>query len=87
MKTVITGRKVNLKDNYLSFEELNLSINLDALTDKGALVKKYRDAIVEKSSDRRGDNSSRRNGLSRRGNYFRNEWGAWYSYGGAVKAI
>ena len=40
--------KVNLKDNYLSFEELNLSINLDALTDKGALVKKYRDAIVEK---------------------------------------
>lgn len=40
--------KVNLKDNYLSFEELNLSINLDALTDKGALVKKYKDAIIEK---------------------------------------
>lgn len=40
--------KVNLKDNYLSFAELNLSIGLDALTDKGALVKKYRDAIVEK---------------------------------------
>ena len=40
--------KVNLKDNYLSFEELNLSIGLDALTDKGALVKKYRDAIAEK---------------------------------------
>ena len=40
--------KVNLKDNYLSFAELNLSIGLDALTDKGALVKKYRDAIIEK---------------------------------------
>ncbi len=40
--------KVNLKDNYLSFEELNLSINLDALTDKGALVKKYRDTIIAK---------------------------------------
>lgn len=40
--------KVNLKDNYLSFEELNLSIGLDALTDKGALVKKYKDAIIEK---------------------------------------
>ena len=40
--------KVNLKDNYLSFAELNLSIGLDALTDKGALVKKYRDAIAEK---------------------------------------
>lgn len=40
--------KVNMKDNYLSFEELNLSINLDALTDKGALVKKYKDAIIEK---------------------------------------
>lgn len=40
--------KTNLKDNYLSFEELNLSIGLDALTDKGALVKKYKDAIIEK---------------------------------------
>ena len=40
--------KINLKDNYLSFEELNLSIGLDALTDKGALVKKYKDAIIEK---------------------------------------
>lgn len=40
--------KTNLKDNYLSFEELNLSIGLDALTDKGALVKKYKDTIIEK---------------------------------------
>lgn len=40
--------KVNLKDNYLSFAELNLSIGLDALTDKGALVKKYKDVIIAK---------------------------------------
>lgn len=40
--------KIILKDNYLSFEELNLQINLDSLTDKGALVKKYKDAIIEK---------------------------------------
>ena len=40
--------KAVIKDNYLSFEELNLSIGLDALTDKGALVKKYKDAIIEK---------------------------------------
>ena len=40
--------KVAIKDNYLSFEELNLSIGLDALTDKGALVKKYKDTIIEK---------------------------------------
>ncbi len=40
--------KTNLKDNYLLFEELNLSIGLDGLTDKGALVKKYKDAIIEK---------------------------------------
>lgn len=40
--------KTNLKENYLSFEELNLSIGLDGLTDKGALVKKYKDAIIEK---------------------------------------
>ena len=40
--------KAVIKDNYLSFEELNLSIGLDALTEKGLLVKKYKDAIVEK---------------------------------------
>ena len=40
--------KVAIKDNYLSFEELNLRIGLDGLTDKGALVKKYKDAIIEK---------------------------------------
>lgn len=40
--------KTNLKDNYLSYEELNLPIGLDALTDKGALVKKYKDFIIEK---------------------------------------
>lgn len=40
--------KAVIKDNYLSFEELNLSIGLDGLTDKGALVKKYKDAIIEK---------------------------------------
>lgn len=40
--------KTVIKDNYLSFEELNLSIGLDALTDKGALVKKYKDTIIEK---------------------------------------
>ena len=40
--------KTIIKDNYLSFEELNLSIGLDGLTDKGLLVKKYKDAIIEK---------------------------------------
>lgn len=40
--------KTVIKDNYLSFEELNLQIGLDGLTDKGALVKKYKDAIIEK---------------------------------------
>ncbi len=40
--------KTVIKDNYLSFEELNLSIGLDGLTDKGLLVKKYKDAIIEK---------------------------------------
>lgn len=40
--------KANLKDNYLSFDEIELSIGLDALTDKGALVKKYKDFIIEK---------------------------------------
>lgn len=43
--------KAVIKDNYLSFEELNLSIGLDALTEKGALVKKYKDAIREKIDD------------------------------------
>lgn len=40
--------KTIIKDNYLTFDELNLSIGLDGLTDKGALVKKYKDAIIEK---------------------------------------
>lgn len=40
--------KTVIKDNYLSFEELSLQIGLDGLTDKGALVKKYKDAIIEK---------------------------------------
>ncbi len=40
--------KAVIKDNYLTFDELNLSIGLDGLTDKGALVKKYKDAIIEK---------------------------------------
>lgn len=40
--------KTVIKDNYLSFEELNLQIGLDGLTDKGALAKKYKDAIIEK---------------------------------------
>lgn len=40
--------KTVIKDNYLTFEELNLSIGLDGLTDKGALVKKYKDVIIEK---------------------------------------
>lgn len=40
--------KTIIKDNYLSFEELNLSIGLDGLTDKGLLVKKYKDVIIEK---------------------------------------
>lgn len=40
--------KTVIKDNYLSFEELNLQIGLDGLTDKGELVKKYKDAIIEK---------------------------------------
>lgn len=37
-----------IDDNYLTFEEINLQIGLDGLTDKGALVKKYKDAIIEK---------------------------------------
>lgn len=40
--------KTVINDNYLSFEELNLQIGLDGLTGKGALVKKYKDAIIEK---------------------------------------
>lgn len=40
--------KTVIKDNYLLFEELNLQIGLDGLTDKGALVKKYKDVIIEK---------------------------------------
>ncbi|HBF68727.1 MAG TPA: hypothetical protein DDW20_05375 [Firmicutes bacterium] len=40
--------KTVIKDNYLLFEELNLQIGLDGLTVKGALVKKYKDAIIEK---------------------------------------
>ena len=40
--------KTVIKDNYLTFDEFNLSIGLDGLTDKGALVKKYKDAIIEK---------------------------------------
>lgn len=40
--------KTVIKDDYLTFEDLNLSIGLDGLTDKGALVKKYKDAIIEK---------------------------------------
>ncbi len=40
--------KTIIKDNYLSFKELNLSIGLDGLTDKGLLVKKYKDVIIEK---------------------------------------
>lgn len=37
-----------IDDNYLTFEEINLQIGLDTLTEKGALVKKYKDAIIEK---------------------------------------
>lgn len=36
-----------IQENYLKFEEINLSIGLDALTEKGALVKKVKDAIIE----------------------------------------
>ena len=37
--------KSNIEDNYIKFDELNLQIGLDALTEKGTLVKKYKDAI------------------------------------------
>ena len=37
-----------IEDNYLTFEEINLQIGLDALTEKGALVKKIKDFIIEK---------------------------------------
>lgn len=40
--------KSNIEDNYIKFDELNLQIGLDALTEKGALVKKYKDAISSK---------------------------------------
>ena len=37
-----------IQKDYLNFEEINLAIGLDSLTDKGALVKKIKDAIIEK---------------------------------------
>lgn len=37
-----------IEDNYLTFEEISLQIGLDALTEKGALVKKIKDFIIEK---------------------------------------
>lgn len=40
--------KSNIEDNYIKFDELNLQIGLDALTEKGTLVKKYKDAISSK---------------------------------------
>ena len=40
--------KACLKENYIKFDELNIQIGLDALTEKGLLAKKYKDAIIEK---------------------------------------
>lgn len=40
--------KTIVKEDYLTFDELNLQIGLDALTANGALVKKIKDAIIEK---------------------------------------
>lgn len=40
--------KACLKENYIKFDELNIQIELDALTEKGLLAKKYKDAIIEK---------------------------------------
>lgn len=40
-----------IEDNYLTFEEINLQIGLDALTEKGALVKKVKDIIIKKVDD------------------------------------
>lgn len=37
-----------IEDNYLTFDEISLQIGLDALTEKGALVKKIKDFIIEK---------------------------------------
>lgn len=37
-----------IDDSYLKFEELDLKIGLNDLTDKGQLVKKVKDAIIEK---------------------------------------
>ena len=37
-----------IEDDYLKFEELSLKIGLNDLTDKGQLVKKVKDAIIEK---------------------------------------
>ena len=40
--------KSNIETDYIKFDELNLQIGLDALTEKGTLVKKYKDAISSK---------------------------------------
>lgn len=40
-----------IEDKYLTFEEINLQIGLDALTEKGALVKKVKDIIIKKVDD------------------------------------
>lgn len=37
-----------IDDNYLTFEEINLQIGLDTLTEKGSFVKKVKDFIIEK---------------------------------------
>lgn len=40
--------KTTIDSSYISFDELNLQLGLDSLTDKGMLVKKVKDAIIEK---------------------------------------
>lgn len=40
--------KTLIRENYIKYDELNLQLGLDSLTDKGALVKKVKDTITEK---------------------------------------
>lgn len=37
-----------ISENYINYEELNIQLGLDSLTDKGMLVKKVKDAISSK---------------------------------------
>lgn len=40
--------KSEIEEDYITFEELNIQLGLDSLTEKGLLVKKVKDAITDK---------------------------------------